>query len=84
MTTKVSTTKKITAKLLEEKLKKSWGTLNFANYLGITEQEFMRNLDKTFHGPVAQSYKRRIKNNNKNIKQQLNRRASSKKTTCFI
>ena len=84
MTTKVYTTKKITAKLLEEKLKKGWGALNFANYLGITEQEFMRNLDKTFHGPVAQSYKRRIKNNNKNIKQQLNRRASSKKTTCFI
>ena len=39
---------KITAKLMEEKLKEGWGTAHFADELGMSVQDFMVKLEKTF------------------------------------
>ena len=67
--------KTLNAKLLEEKLKKGWGTIQFSEYLGMSVEEFKDILDKTFDGTVGQNYKRRLKKNDKKIEQQLRRRA---------
>ena len=73
------TTGKLTAKLMEEKLKKGWSTSDFADYLGMTTDEFKAALDKIFYGPAARNYRRRLKKNDKHVEQQLNRRACSTK-----
>lgn len=72
---------KITAKLMEEKLKEGWGTAHFADELGMSVQDFMVKLEKTFRGSALQIYKRRLKKNDKLIERQLKRRACSKITT---
>lgn len=74
--------KKLTlnAKLLEEKLKKGWGTIQFSEYLGISAEEFKQILDKTFESDAGEIYRRRLKRNDKRIEQQLRRRAVSVKT----
>ena len=77
------TSGRLNAKLLEEKLKKGWGTANFAADLGMSEQEFMEVLDKTFYGPASQNYRRRLKKNDKSIEKQLKRRACSIKAPSY-
>lgn len=72
---------KITAKLMEEKLKEGWGTAHFADELGMSVQDFMVKLEKTFRGSALQIYRRRLKKNDKLIERQLKRRACSKITT---
>lgn len=71
------------AKLLEEKLKKGWGTIQFSEYLGVSVEEFKQLLDKTFDGTVEENYRRRLKKNDKKIEQQLRRRATSVKADPF-
>ena len=73
----------LNAKLLEEKLKKGWGTIQFSEYLGMSVEEFKQILDKTFEGVAGESYRRRLKKNDKRIEQQLRRRAVSVKTEHF-
>lgn len=73
----------LNAKLLEEKLKKGWGTIQFSEYLGMSEEEFKQILDKTFEGVVGDNYRRRLKKNDKKIEQQLRRRAASVKAKPF-
>ena len=67
----------LTAKLMNEKLKRNWGTAQFATYLKMSEKEFKQLLDKTFEGVVGDNYRRRLKKNDKRIEQQLRRRAVS-------
>ena len=71
---------KLNAKLLEEKLKRNWGTTQFATYLQMSEDEFRKILEDTFEGPAGENYRRRLKKNDKRIEQQLRRRAVSVKT----
>ena len=73
----------LNAKLLEEKLKKGWGTIQFSEHLGMSVEEFKQILDKTFEGVAGESYRRRLKKNDKRIEQQLRRRAVSVKTEHF-
>ena len=73
----------LNAKLLEEKLKKGWGTIQFSEYLGMSVEAFKQILDKTFEGVAGESYRRRLKKNDKRIEQQLRRRAVSVKTEHF-
>ena len=59
--------KTLTAKLMNEKLKKKWGTTRFAKYLKMSREEFENILDDTFKGPVGEKYKRQLKKNDKQI-----------------
>ena len=70
----------LTAKLMNEKLKRNWGTAQFIEYLQMTEEDFKKILDDTFEGPAGESFRRRLKKNDKKIEQQLRRRAVSVKT----
>lgn len=70
----------LTAKLMNEKLKRNWGTAQFTEYLQMTEEDFKKILDDTFEGPAGESFRRRLKKNDKKIEQQLRRRAVSVKT----
>ena len=73
----------LNAKLLKKKKKKGWGTIQFSEYLGMSVEEFKQILDKTFEGVAGESYRRRLKKNDKRIEQQLRRRAVSVKTEHF-
>ena len=52
---------KLTSKLMEEKLKKGWTPAEFAEKLGITSEDFLQQLGKTFEGRTYDYYMRRIK-----------------------
>ena len=69
----------LTAKLLEDKLKIGWGTINFSEHLDMSVEKFKQILEKTFKGAAGKNYTRRLKINDKKIEQQLRRRAISKK-----
>jgi len=65
----------LTAKLLEEKLKKGWGTIDFSEHLEMSVEEFKQILEKTFEGVAGKKYGRRLKKNDKQIERQLRRRS---------
>ncbi len=75
--------KTLNAKLLEEKLKIGWGTSQIARHLQMNEDEFKQILNDTFKGPAGESFRRRLKKNDKRIEQQLRRRAVSAKAKPF-
>ena len=69
----------LTAKLMNEKLKRNWGTAQFAEYLQMSRKEFENILDDTFKGPVGEKYRRQLKKNDKQIERNLRKRSVSVK-----
>lgn len=61
----MSNSKKLTAKLMNEKLKRGWTTIDFANYLECSEEDFLKLLEKTFSKPGTRETLARLKKNEK-------------------
>lgn len=70
---------KITAKIMEEGLKKNWTTVEFCEALSISEEELFEIINKSFSSRAAQAYIRKLK---KNVKKPVPKKNG--KTTFFI
>ena len=73
----LNTSTKLTAKLMEDKLKQGWTTVDFAQHLGISVDIFLSILDKTFDGKAYTFYSRRLKENDKKRAKNINRARNS-------
>lgn len=61
----MSMSKKLNAKLMNEKLKRGWTTTDFANYLECSEDYFLELLEKTFSKAYTRETLARLKKNEK-------------------
>lgn len=61
----MSNSKKLSARLMQEKLKKGWTIPDFANYFECSEEDFLKLLEKNLSKPGAREMLTRLKKNEK-------------------